>query len=190
MNDHGSRNYTLLQSLSGQVEDLLSGRISMSFHTSTAPSASLRTMDPTAAISAAGAAEEHAPQASYEACSSASTVGMGNATSLDPSAPAPQYRMSRTIITVNDLWQEWTVGLGLSPSIQALEGTYGAKWRASQSEKVFFIRRKVIIQEVQRRQAYQASIQAAVEELEFLRRKSQLTLHGLWKWLVQVHAGI
>ena len=52
-----------------------------------------------------------------------------------------------------------------------------------QSEKVFFGRRKVIINEIVRRAASGARPEAAAEELELVRRNLGVSLHGLWKWL-------
>jgi Centromere DNA-binding protein complex CBF3 subunit, domain 2/Transcriptional activator of glycolytic enzymes len=105
--------------------------------------------------------------------------------SLDPTGPPPPYQMSRTIQSVHDLWREWTVGLGSGPAIQALEQTYGASWRPTQSERVFFGRRKLIIDEIQRRQRRTTDLQAAIDELELIRIRRRTTLHGLWKLLQQ-----
>ena len=51
--------------------------------------------------------------------------------------------MSRsTDITAHDLWREWKHGLGGGPSVESLESRYGAKWRATESDRQFFNRRK------------------------------------------------
>ena len=42
----------------------------------------------------------------------------------------PQYHMSRTIQTIPELWQEWTVGLHGQLSIERLDELYGARWRS------------------------------------------------------------
>jgi Transcriptional activator of glycolytic enzymes len=65
----------------------------------------------------------------------------------------PQYRMSRTVQTIPELWQEWTVGLQGQPSIERLDELYGSRWRsgpASVSERQFYSRRKTLITEIRR----------------------------------------
>lgn len=91
--------------------------------------------------------------------------------------------MSRTIVTVPDLWREWTVGLGNGPAVQALEDTYGAQWRPDQSERVFYSRRKVIIDEIRTRERRGGHAQVAVEELELIRQRGKRSLYGLWRLL-------
>ena len=57
------------------------------------------------------------------------TASMATSGAL-PSGPAPgsipRHQMSRMIVTVPDLWREWTVGLGNGPAVQALEDLYRA----------------------------------------------------------------
>jgi hypothetical protein len=68
-------------------------------------------------------------------------------------APQPQYRMSRTVQTIPELWQEWTVGLQGHPSIERLDELYGASWRSgpvAASERQFYSRRKTLITEIRR----------------------------------------
>jgi hypothetical protein len=76
--------------------------------------------------------------------------------------------LSRTISTIPQLWREWTVGLGDGPSVQGLEDLYGPRWRQAHSEKVMYGRRKVIIDEIRRRQAEGINTGAAVEEVELV----------------------
>lgn len=65
-------------------------------------------------------------------------------------APAPSYRLSRQVVTIPDLWREWTLGLGGLPSVTALDAAYGSRWR-SPSERQFYSMRKVIIDEIMAR---------------------------------------
>ncbi|KIM99225.1 hypothetical protein OIDMADRAFT_127126 [Oidiodendron maius Zn] len=68
-------------------------------------------------------------------------------------APQLQYRMSRTIQTIPELWQEWTVGLQGQPSIERLDELHGSSWRsgpAAASERQFYSRRKTLIAEIRR----------------------------------------
>lgn len=72
---------------------------------------------------------------------------------LAQAAEAPQYRMSRTIRTIPELWREWTVGLQGQPSIDRLDELYGSGWRsgpAAASERQFYSRRKTLITEIRR----------------------------------------
>lgn len=45
------------------------------------------------------------------------------------------------------------MGLGNGPSVQGLGDLYGTRWRQAHSEQVMYGRRKVIIDEIRRRQA-------------------------------------
>jgi hypothetical protein len=63
-----------------------------------------------------------------------------------------QYTIPRDIRTVYQLWVLWKVGDRNMPSIQHLEHMFGAAWRPA-CEKTFFHRRKVIIDELERRAA-------------------------------------
>lgn len=72
---------------------------------------------------------------------------------LAQAAEVPQYRMSRTIQTIPELWREWTVGLPGQPSIERLDELHGSGWRsgpAAASERQFYSRRKTLITEIQR----------------------------------------
>ena len=98
-------------------------------------------------------------------------------------ANMPAYQLSRTISTVPDLWREWTAGLGGGPSVQSLDASYGAKWQPTGTERMFYCRRKVIIDAINTRKRKRASSNAAVEELELVRQRGQLSLNGLSKLL-------
>lgn len=75
-------------------------------------------------------------------------------TGLAQAAEQPlQYRMSRTVQTIPELWQEWTVGLGGQLSIEKLDELYGSGWRSgpnSGAERQFYSRRKALIAEIRR----------------------------------------
>jgi hypothetical protein len=59
--------------------------------------------------------------------------------------------MSRTVKTVEMLWREWTVGLGGKPSINALDSTWGSRWRSGrQSELQWYSLRLEVIKEIRR----------------------------------------
>jgi hypothetical protein len=73
------------------------------------------------------------------------------------------YKLSRTIKTVRELWNEWYEGLDGQPPIQTLEAQYGARWRPDPKERVMFRRRKVIIDEIYARTKDGTALWKAVE---------------------------
>jgi hypothetical protein len=74
-------------------------------------------------------------------------------------------------------------GIGDGPSVQGLEDPYGPRWGQAHSEKVMYGRRKVIIDEIRRRQAEGINTGAAVEEVELVRQRGRLSLHQLYQLL-------
>lgn len=64
----------------------------------------------------------------------------------------PTYKMKRNLVTVTDLWREYSVGIGSGPSIKSLEENYNAKWRSqgSKTESRFFLRRLPIFKEIEK----------------------------------------
>jgi Transcriptional activator of glycolytic enzymes len=172
-----------------RLEDLFTGRVSITIHGGEASSSAGPQAPRTVMAEGSNTLDtpdHQAVQPSYIA-SSAAREATGPQP-LNPNAPAPTHQMSRTISTVPDLYREWMFGLGSAPAIQALEDAYGAKWRLPQAERVFFGRRKVIITEIQRRQASGEAPETVVEELELVRRRMKTTLHGLQKWLTRMRA--
>lgn len=82
-------------------------------------------------------------QPSFSSSSSAPLPRQQDTPALDP---VPDYRLSRTISTVRELWQEWDQGLpGGQPAVRILESRFGAKWRREGAERKFFSRRLRII---------------------------------------------
>lgn len=55
--------------------------------------------------------------------------------------PLPTYSLNRTIVSVVDVWREYSSGLGGHPSVEFLETTYGTAWRKERKESRFFSRR-------------------------------------------------
>ena len=100
-------------------------------------------------------------------------------------APLPQYRMSRTIQTIPELWQEWTIGLQGQPSIERLDELYGSSWRSgprAASERQFYSRRKTLITEIRRLAAAikappdKLACDTVVQQLEDERRRARVSL--------------
>ena len=67
------------------------------------------------------------------------------------STSAPPYSMSRCVKNIEELWNEWNVGIGNQMSIKQLEENYGALWRngSRSTETKFYNGRKLIIDYVQ-----------------------------------------
>lgn len=115
-------------------------------------------------------------------------VDLGGPYPLAPAAQAaaamPSYRLSRQVVTVPDLWREWTVGLGGLPSVAALDAAYGSSWR-SPSERQYYSMRKVIIDEIIAMAGNsledQEAIAIAVEALEQQRVQRKASLDKLIK---------
>ena len=201
----GNRTYQLLESVHRQINGLLSGQVSITLntlpgHTSSAGGARTacteparqsttvlssvpvsESMQPSLSTSSSQALNQLASQSSYGVLLDAESSQ--HRPTLDPNAPPPPYEMVRNHSTVPDLWREWTVGWGNGPAIQALEATYGARWRPSQKERMFFGRRKVIIDEIRRRTALGKTTTTVIEEIELVRSRGKLTLHGLAEFL-------
>ncbi|KAK9376057.1 transcriptional activator of glycolytic enzymes-domain-containing protein [Lipomyces chichibuensis] len=88
----------------------------------------------------------------------------------------PQYRMSREVSTVPDLWEEWDSGLNGGPIVRELEEKYGTRWRQNSAERKFFCLRKVIIDYVMRicnREGI--PIEESVNRVEEIRKANQFT---------------
>ena len=102
---------------------------------------------------------------------------------LEPQLPV--YRMSRVVKTVRALWQEWTVGLGGSPSVAALDLKWGSRWRAGrQNELQWYSLRLEVIKEIKRvAQAQRVSEEAAMWQVNLQQEQMQCSLDQLCKRL-------
>jgi hypothetical protein len=117
--------------------------------------------------------------------------GQATATSSQPQRPNPMGRtkMKRDIsMTVENLWEEWTIGLDGNPSIRDLEVSTRKKWRSGdKTENKYFERRKVIID------AVQALINGGTEEASAVstieERRGTMTLNQFYKELQRTRTG-
>ncbi|KAG1035302.1 hypothetical protein G6F43_013253 [Rhizopus delemar] len=59
--------------------------------------------------------------------------------------------MSRSLISVTDVWREYSVGLAGNPSIKSMEEQYGADWRKvdNRTESRFFTRRLPLYKKIE-----------------------------------------
>ena len=102
----------------------------------------------------------------------------------DPQEP-PRYMMSRSVKSVERLWQEWTVGLNGQPSVRALDSKWGNKWRAGrQRELQWYSLRLEVIREIQRRaKAQRSSEEQAMVSLHLQQQQMGCSLDRLCKQL-------
>jgi hypothetical protein len=93
------------------------------------------------------------------------------------------YKMSRFLTTVQDVWREWSVGLGPNPAVSAMEKTWGTRWRSNPTESRFFNRRKVIVDEIGRLVSTEEvnNFDEAIRKLENRRRANDESLNWLQK---------
>jgi Centromere DNA-binding protein complex CBF3 subunit, domain 2/Transcriptional activator of glycolytic enzymes len=182
INEWGAETKQKLDGIQLNLADLLQGRISITLHAAPLP---------TAAVSGPPTPASSAAMSFHSAPASQPPTGASSPPPLPPLPPQheqqqqqpPQYLLSRTISTVPQLWREWTVGFGGGPSVQGLEDMYGSRWRRKHSEQVFYGRRKVIIDEIRSRQARGTASGAAVEEVELVRQRGQMSLYQLYLML-------
>ncbi len=87
----------------------------------------------------------------------------------------PVYKLSRGVATIQDLWREWTEGLGGQLSVEALDERWGSRWRRG-AEFQFYSRRKVIIDEIKRLIKTGRGAKDVVESLEEQRLASKSSL--------------
>jgi hypothetical protein len=104
-------------------------------------------------------------------------------TEVSPStcSGSPQYSMSRGVNTVRELWTEWHKGLANQPSIEALERSYGTKWRSSVKENKFFSRRLYVIKYVRGLVQDGVSVEAAIEKADS--EPGSRSIDAFSKWL-------
>jgi len=60
-----------------------------------------------------------------------------------------EFKMDRTVRTLNDAWREWFDGFTGRPSVKAMEERYGTAWRKSPADTKFYNRRHFLIKFVQ-----------------------------------------
>jgi hypothetical protein len=102
----------------------------------------------------------------------------------EPQEP-PRYTMSRSVKSVERLWQEWTVGLNGQPPVRALDSRWGNKWRAGrQRELQWYSLRLEVVREIQRRaKAQRSSEEQAMASLQLQQQQMGCSLDRLCKQL-------
>ena len=77
----------------------------------------------------------------------------------------PIYKQVRFLYTIQEIWQEYTVGLRGHPSIISLDEKYGSKWRDSDTDRQFYNARRKIYTAIKELIADGISEQEAVDRL-------------------------
>lgn len=86
--------------------------------------------------------------------STAVTAALPNTSSGNIASDAvPKFELSRSTVTVTQLWREWSQGLEGNPSVMTMDERYGTRWRTLQRDRQFYSLRKEIIQEIRVRKA-------------------------------------
>ncbi|KAG1026790.1 hypothetical protein G6F43_014095 [Rhizopus delemar] len=96
------------------------------------------------------------------------------------------YKMNREIISVTDVWREYSEGLGGNPSVQYLEEKYGTAWRKERKDSRFFSRRNEIYNGIKRKaEEDRISFEEAAKKLEERRVQLNISLDKLRSYLKQ-----
>jgi hypothetical protein len=100
-------------------------------------------------------------------------------------ARPPLYRMRRDIRTVEQLHQEWIVGLQGGPSILELDRRYGPRWRSDRRPEIqFYSLRLEIIREISRISLHNSVSEiAAVQRVQGRQDREKWSLDKLCKTL-------
>jgi hypothetical protein len=174
---------TSLHELAGKLEDFLSGSFSLTF----TPGRSR--MLPQGYDAAGQPRQQTPPSPLGLAQHQPPMVDLGGPLprSCPPTvASVPSYRLSRQVVTIPDLWREWTIGLGGLPSVAALDAAYGSRWRPP-AERQYYSMRKVIIDEIIARVGNslgdQEAMKATVEAMELERIKGRASLDKFIKMI-------
>ena len=122
---------------------------------------------------------------SHGASSNLNGVTPTNVIQATNSSTVPVYTMDRSVISVKDLWREYTEGIAGGPAVRALEAAHGAKWRKSDKERRFFNRRKFIWLKIEELVGNGSSEEEAVDHLENIRLANNFSLSCLQEFLKQ-----
>ncbi|EIE88996.1 hypothetical protein RO3G_13707 [Rhizopus delemar RA 99-880] len=96
----------------------------------------------------------------------------------------PSFKMSRSLISVTDVWREYSVGLAGKPSIKSMEEQYGADWRKvdNRTESRFFTRRLPLYKKIESLSNERGiSCEEAAQFLEFRRVSDKLSINQMCK---------
>lgn len=110
-------------------------------------------------------------------------MGSNASTATDATIPRPNYRLSRATTSVEELYQEWTVGINHGPSVQSLNDKHGSSWRSDPKERQYYYIRKAIMDELFRLCNEEGlTTQQAISRLEAMRNGKGI--HNIHKQLI------
>ncbi len=82
----------------------------------------------------------------------------------------PDFKMNRLLVSVKNLWKEYTEGFPGGYAVRQLEADWGTAWRKNPTESRFFNRRMVIIREIKRLQREEGKTESQAVDLLDRRR--------------------
>lgn len=99
---------------------------------------------------------------------------------IPTSEPLPTYTLNRTIVSVTDVWREYSSGLSGHPSVEYFENTYGTAWRKDRKESRFFSRRNEIYKAIKEKATQErTSCEEAARRIEERRVQLGISLDKL-----------
>lgn len=100
----------------------------------------------------------------------------------------PAYTLNREIMTVTDVWREFSNGLGGNPSVEHLEKEYGTAWRKDRKESRFFSRRNELYKAIKlKAEREKTSCEEAARRIEERRAHLGISLYKLMSVLKEDH---
>ena len=124
--------------------------------------------------------DEASPQQQMTQTMSLFSIPTFNSSEMDDT-----YKLNRTLTTIPQVWEEYTVGINGNPSIRSLESQFGDKWRLG-SERYFYWKQKVIYRYIEQLISQGIPEQDAVSQTEANRVNMGLTLYRFRLHLVQL----
>ena len=95
----------------------------------------------------------------------------------------PNYKLSRGLKTIAQIWQEYKYGINGQPSIESLNKQYGSMWRADSRENKFYSLRNHIYKAILKSIQGGKSEHEAIQDLETMMVSKGLTLTMLQRSL-------
>lgn len=185
LESHQAAQVAVTATVSGVPAILQQRASTVDAHALTSPSSAQAPTAPTPSSTSTTSSAPHTPTAPTSSSPQAPTAPTSSprdpeSGTREGDAEAPVYRLSRSITTVRELWQEYAVGLAGGPPVRELEVRYGKQWRRRDAEKKFFSNRKIIYDEIEARaKKHNGRYDTAVQELEAMREMNNKSLAWL-----------
>lgn len=123
----------------------------------------------------------HAVPSISGSSSGLSLTPTSDSSSASASVPTTQwYTLNRNIVTVTDVWREYSIGLSNCPAVRDLEKEHGTKWRKPENESRYYNRRKELYIAIEKKAGEEhVSYEEAARRLEITRQKLNYSLDKL-----------